>query len=109
MNTIEVKIEKICKKLEKDFHAQVVRGKSYKTKENTTIPVSIKKIDLKNQTNSPYSLPIGLIQINGNRVKFISIEQKHLFIKMIIKLVLVFFGILGIRGLFKSKKRWDSE
>lgn len=109
MNNIDVKIEKICKELEKDFNAQIIRGKMYKTKEKITIPISIKKNDSKNQNRSPYSLPIGLIQIDGNSVEFISIEKNHFFIKTIIKIILIFFGILGIKRLFKSKKKWDVE
>lgn len=109
MNTIEVKIEKICKELEKDFNAQIVQGKAYKTKEKTTIPISIKKIDPKSQNNSQFSLPIGLIQIDGNRVEFISIRKNHFFIKTIIKIILVFVSILGLKSLFQSKKKWDAE
>ncbi|MFH1187897.1 MAG: hypothetical protein V1688_03505 [bacterium] len=109
MNTIESKIEKICNELEKDFNAQVVRGKAYRTKEKTTIPISIKKIDSKNQTSSPYSLPIGLIQIDGNRVDFVSIRNNHFFLKTIIKIVLIIVSILGLKSLFQSKKKWDTE
>lgn len=109
MNTIDVKIEKICKELEKNFNAQIARGKVYKIKDKITIPISIKKVDSQDQHSSAYNLPIGLIRIDGNRVEFVSIEQKRILIKTIIKIFLIFLGILGIRNLFKARKKWNTD
>lgn len=108
-NNIDAKIEKICKEIEKDFKAEVVKGKAYRTEEKTTIPVSIKKSVAKNQNSSPYSLPVGLIQITGSRVEFVPIEQKSFLIKTIIKIIVIILGVVGLKSLFSSKKKWDTE
>lgn len=109
MSNIDKKIKKICKRLEKDFEAEVVCGKTDKGESTSTIPVSIRKVDPKNKDTSPYSLPIGLIQIDGKKVRFVSIEKRQFFLKTVLKIILLIIGILGIKSLFKSKKKWDSN
>jgi hypothetical protein len=109
MSNIDKKIKKICKRLEKNFDAEVICGKVDNGQERITIPISIKKVDPKNKDASPYNLPIGLIQIDGKNAKFISIEKTQFFLKTLFKIVLLIISILGIKSLLKSKKKWDSE
>ena len=108
-NRLNNKIKKLCHQIEKEFGAKVICGNAIVGKKATTIPVSISTSRDKKTITSAYNQPVGLIEIRGKKIKFISTVKRKSVLRTVIKIFVLVVGVLGITSAIQSDDKWDSD
>jgi len=106
MSTINQKIKNLCKQIEEDVEGKVICGKAIEGEEKILIPISLFK---KKRGSSSRNHPLGLIEVSGDDVRFVPVEERKSIFKTIIKLILIVVGILGVKKMIQKDKRWDTD
>lgn len=108
MSDLDHKLKKLSKKLERQFSAQVILGDKVEGELKSIIPVSISKPKTKESHDSAYNEPVGVIEINRQKIRFIPINPEP-HAKTLIKIFLLILTVFGLKKYFVSKKSWESE